>query len=393
MSSFSTPKKKLMNKSKVVLVRCEDYDEAAVQEAVKKGLGLLGGIQNMVKPGEKIVLKPNVLWGSDPNKCVTTHPAVFKAMAGQLQGAGARLSFGDSPAFGSTASHVRRAGLMAAAEELGIDLADFEHGQTLSHKDALLNKKFTIANGVLEADGLISLSKFKTHGLMRFTGAIKNQFGCIPGTLKSQFHVKMPDPHTFAEMLVDINTLIHPRLFVMDGIVAMEGNGPRNGKPRSLKVLLFSRDPVALDSTACRIINLNPEFVPTCAAGEKALLGTFQQENIELAGDPLESFIAPDFKVVRAPVVSPSAGRIRAFIKNQLTPRPVIDKSRCTSCGSCVKMCPVGPEALHWNNNSDKKFPEHNYNRCIRCYCCQEICPEGAISVKSPLAGKLIFRQ
>jgi uncharacterized protein (DUF362 family)/ferredoxin-like protein FixX len=381
-----------MKKSLVAMVRCEDYDEALVYSAVEKGIKLLGGMGTFVKPGEKIVMKPNVLWGSDPEKCVTTHPAVFKAVGKLAQQAGAHLSYGDSPAFGTTSFHVQRAGLKAAAEELGIVLADFDHGKSVSHKTAVLNKKFTIANGVLEADGLVSLSKLKTHGLTRFTGAVKNQFGCIPGPLKGQFHAKMPDPNLFAAMLVDINTLIKPRLFIMDGIMAMEGNGPRNGKPRKLNVLLFSTDPVALDATACRIIDLNPEYVPTARAGEKAWLGSYHSENIELAGEELESFITRDFKVVRRPVTTFSSGRIRTFIKNQLTPRPVVDKSKCNACGTCIKMCPVGSEALRWKEEGGRKSPRHNYSKCIRCYCCQEICPEGAISINSTFLGRIINR-
>ena len=129
---------------------------------------------------------------------------------------------------------MKRADLKSVADELGISLADFDKGKAVSHKEALLNKRFVIANGVLETDGLVSLPKLKTHALTRFTGAIKNQFGCIPGILKSQYHVKMPDPYDFATMLVALNTLIKPRLYVMDGIIAMVGTGPRSCNPKEL---------------------------------------------------------------------------------------------------------------------------------------------------------------
>jgi len=131
---------------------------------------------------------------------------------------------------------------------------------------------------------------------VRFTGAVKNQFGCIPGILKGQYHVKLPDPYDFAAMLVDINTYIKPRLYVMDGITAMEGNGPRSGKPKQLKVLLLSADPVALDATACRIIDIDPEIVPTAKLGEKANLGTYHKENIEITGDNLDSLSIKNLK-------------------------------------------------------------------------------------------------
>jgi len=381
-----------MNRSKVALVRCDTYDPDAVYEAVRKGLDLIGGASSLVKSGERIVMKPNVLYGTNPEKGVSTHPSVFRAVGMLLQESGARVSFGDSPSFAGAEGHMRRAGLKQLADEMGIDLADFDKGRTVSHKDALLIKSFVVANGVLDSDGLVNLPKLKTHPLVRFTGAVKNQFGCVPGLLKSQYHVKLADPYDFAAMLVDLNTLARPRFCVMDGIVAMEGNGPRSGVLRKLNVLLFSRDPVALDATACRIINLDPEVVPTSKLGEKAALGSYHSENIELAGDGIDSFVCPDFDVIRTPPDHCSRSRARAFIKNRTCERPVIDAAKCTNCGTCVKMCPVDPKAVDWRQGDESQPPTHNYDRCIRCYCCQEACPEGAISAQTPVLGRLFFR-
>ena len=321
---------------------------------------------------------------------MVTHPAVFFATGNLFQGAGAAISYGDSPGFGKCEGNMRRAGYRERADDLGFTIADFDAGRTVSYKDALLVKSLTIANGVLDSDGLISLSKLKTHGLARFTGAVKNQFGCIPGLIKSQFHVKLPDPYDFCAMLVDINTYIRPRLYIMDGIMAMEGNGPRSGKPRKMNVLLFSTDPVALDAVACRMINLNPEFVPTALAGEKAGLGTYHQERIEISGDPIESFMVRDFKVVRKAPLSTKNSRLVKILKNQLCEKPVIDRQKCTVCGTCVKMCPVQPKAVDWHSGKKNKPPSYKYGRCIRCFCCQEICPEGAISIVKPVLARVM---
>ncbi|MFC1870534.1 4Fe-4S binding protein, partial [Chloroflexota bacterium] len=155
---------------------------------------------------------------------------------------------------------------------------------------------------------------------------------------------------------------------------------------------LLSSDPIALDATACRIIDLDPEIVPTSKIGEKAGLGTYHIENIELVGESVESFLAPDFEVNRTPPVPSSGGRFRVFLKNRMTQRPVIDKATCTSCGICVKMCPVEPKAVDWDKGDQSKPPKHDYDRCIRCYCCQETCPEGAILIDSPLLGRLFPR-
>jgi heterodisulfide reductase subunit A-like polyferredoxin len=121
-------------------------------------------------------------------------------------------------------------------------------------------------------------------------------------------------------------------------------------------------------------------------------LGTYHYENIDILGDPIEPLIIKDFKVVRKAVASASSGVIRTFLKNLGTPRPVIDPAKCTACGTCVKMCPIGPTALDWIKLETGKIPRHTYSNCIRCYCCQELCPEGAIEVKTPLLGRLFFR-
>ncbi len=381
-----------MAKSRVALVRCSAYDIEVVSEAVEKGLDLIGGVSSLVKSGERIVMKPNVLYGTNPEKAVSTHPSVFRAVGEQLKKAGASVHYGDSPSFGGSGFHMRRAGLKQVADEMGIALADFDKGRAVSHKDALLVKSFVVANGVLDSDGLVNLPKLKTHPLVRFTGAVKNQFGCIPGLLKSQYHVKLPDPYDFAAMLVDLNTLIKPRFCVMDGVVAMEGNGPRSGKLTRLNVLLFSADPVALDATACRIMNLDPEIVPTARLGQEAGLGTYHSDSIEIVGDSIESFIAKDFDVIRTPPEHCSRGRLRAFIKNRLCERPAIDKVKCNVCGQCVEMCPVRPKAVDWHAGDKGKPPRYDYDLCIRCYCCQESCPEGSISVHTPLLGRVLYR-
>jgi uncharacterized protein (DUF362 family)/ferredoxin len=382
-----------MNRSTVALVRCDTYDDEEVYQAVDAGFNSLGGISRFIKPGERILVKPNVVSGIDPRKCMTTHPSVFKGVGRLLREAGASVEYGDSPSFGRCEGNMKRAGLKQVADQLGFGLVDFDNGKTVSHKEALLNKRFVIANGVLESDGLVSLPKLKTHSLTRFSGAIKNQFGCVPGMLKSEYHVKMPDPYDFATMLVDLNTLIRPRLYIMDGIVAMEGNGPSRGKPRKLGALLLSSDPVALDSIACRIIDLDPTFVPTSEPGEKAGLGTYHYENIEVVGQGIDSFIDRDFDVLRTPPISFAGGRVRAFIKNRICPRPVIDRTMCTHCGTCVEMCPVRPKAVNWHRGDTSRPPVFKYGPCIRCYCCQEACPEGAVALQNTLWGAIAARR
>lgn len=379
--------------SRVAVTRCESYDEAKVRTAVRKGIELLGGVSVFARPGEKILLKPNLLAGDKPNKAVTTHPSVFKAVGEIFKESGAAVLYGDSPGKGNPERIARLAGIKEVADALEIALADFRTPVKVSYPEALLAKQLSPAAGVLDADGIISLPKMKTHGFTRITGAVKNQFGCLPGLQKSEFHVKMPDIFDFSRVLVDINTYLKPRLYIMDGIVAMEGNGPRGGEPVEMNVLLFSSDPVALDAVFCRLIDLKPEYVPFMAFGEESGLGTYKWENIELVGDPIEGLINKHFKTVRRPPDQwVSTHYFPPFLKNVISPRPVINYERCVNCGSCVLQCPVTPKAVDWPEGDREKKPVYHYNQCIRCYCCQEICPEKAITIKTPLLGRLIHR-
>lgn len=361
-----------------------------VREAVKKGLDLLGGTQRFAQAGEKILIKPNLLVGEDPQRCISPHPTVFQAVLEQFQTTGAQLTYGDSPGFGSPITAARRAGLLPVADSLGVPQADFQTPVSVSFPKGNLIKQFTLAKGVVESHGLISLSKLKSHALTRITGAVKNQFGCIPGVRKAEFHSKLPNSALFSKMLVDLNLCIKPRLYIMDGIVAMEGNGPRNGTPRPMNVLLFSTDPVALEATVCRMIHLDETLVEPIVYGNVFGLG---RSSAEIIGEPLERFDAPDFQVNRSYLgTTVELGLMSSkLMRNYVSPRPFIDPRLCTRCGRCEEVCPAQPKALIWPNGH-KEPPVYRYGDCIRCYCCQELCPNQAISVKTPLLGRLIHR-
>jgi uncharacterized protein (DUF362 family)/Pyruvate/2-oxoacid:ferredoxin oxidoreductase delta subunit len=374
--------------TKVALLRCETYDREEVAAAVKKGIELLGGIEQFVRPGENILLKPNLLFGDDPSKCINTHPSVFSAAAQQFLAAGARVTFGDHPGFGSVTNAVRKTGLAAAAEQLHIELADFTNGKKVEIKNPLIQKTFTIADGALEADGIVSLPKLKTHGLERITGAVKNQFGCVPGLAKSAFHIQYPDARDFGKMLLDLNHYLSPRLYIMDGIMGMEGNGPRGGDPVRMNVLIFAADPIALDATFCRLIDLDPEIIPTITFGYENGMGSWKKEDIELTGDDFRQFVKPDFHIDRGQIHAFHGQGPFSFLTNLRVPKPYIRPEKCVRCGVCVEACPARPKALHWTAAGKKQPPAYNYGNCIRCYCCQEMCPESAIHLRKPLLAK-----
>jgi uncharacterized protein (DUF362 family)/Pyruvate/2-oxoacid:ferredoxin oxidoreductase delta subunit len=376
--------------SVVALIRCESYEYGAVKAAVARGMHLVGGADQFAAPGEKILLKANLLVGDAPEKCVNTHPSVLRAAAEIFASTGAKVAYGDSPAMGTARTASRRIGMDVAAAAAGIELKEFQPGREVHFPAGVQNKVFTVAEAVLQSDGVVSLPKLKAHGMQKLTGCVKNQFGCIPGLLKGEFHVRLPDAFAFARMLVDLDRLVYPRLYIMDGIVAMEGNGPRGGTPRRMNVLLFSADPVAADATVCRLIGLDPLLVPTVAFGQAAGRGVCAREQIQLVGDDFDSFRCPDFVIDRSAIKPYREKGLLRFLSNRLVPKPVIAADRCSKCGLCIGVCPAKPKAVNWVDGDTTRPPSHDYRLCIRCYCCQELCPEKAITLRKPLLRRVL---
>ncbi len=378
-----------MAKSKVVLLRAETYDEQRIYEKLKNGLEMLGGPEAFFSPGERIFLKLNLLRDADPRKAITTHPAVAAAFARLLSEAGfGNLSAGDSSGFGSAVKIMTDLGLREPFERYGVRMAECKEGIRVQNPAGIHAKEFVLAEEFTQTEALVSLSKMKTHALEYITGAVKNQYGCVAGLNKAKGHTQYPSQESFARMLVDLNRMLQPRLYVMDGITAMEGNGPASGSPVQMNVLLISSDPVALDSVFCRLIHLEPETVPTNLFGKQMGLGTYLAEEIEILTEEgvqsmesvVQRFGKPDFDVIRTRHTSKG---IMGFLTNlrRFQRRPKIDPDRCRKCGVCVNACPVEGKAVAFAKGKDHP-PVYDYKKCIRCFCCQEMCPYQAISVK-----------
>ena len=391
-------------KSRVVLVPCGGYEPAEVEAAVEQGLALLGP-EALPEPGGKsLLLKPNFLRHAPADKAITTHPAVFRGVALALKKRGwQELSYGDSPGnpVADTPARVADAcGIGQAARELGVVPADFDHGRAVDFPDGGSCRSFVLCPGAAEADVIVNLPKMKTHALQRVTGAVKNMYGCVYGLEKGMGHARFSDAASFAGMLADLHRLLRPRLHIMDGIVAMEGNGPAGGTPVKMGVLLFSVDPVALDSVMCGLMYLDPSLVPTNPAGEKAGIGVWRPEAIVVVTPEGDMTVAeaaarwgrPGFDVCRDGVLSDRGGAGRELLRLIHT-TPYIKKARCIGCGVCVSACPVKGKALVPGRQKGAP-PKYRYGRCIRCYCCQEMCPREAIGVRTPwLARALLGRR
>lgn len=372
----------------VALAPCESYEQAQVDQAVATGVALLGGISRFVSPREQILLKPNLLSRALPQRAVTTHPAVFSAVCRLLREKGyAHLTYGDSPG-NITATPEKAAegcGIQAAAAQWQVPMGDFSDGSLVSFPQGQCSHSFMLCRAVQQADAVINLPKMKTHALERITGAVKNLYGCIAGGNKAAGHAHYPDSDVFARMLCDLNACVKPRLHILDGITAMEGNGPTSGTPVHMGVLLFSDDPVALDSVFASLVALPPALVPTCAAGEAQGLGVMEPARIRVVTPegPLSVAQAaaqygnPGFDVFRGTLKKGLAAKLLPLLPC-LQDRPRVDTAKCIGCGLCQQSCPVESKAVKAGNGQKAKY---DYAKCIRCFCCQEMCPAKAISV------------
>lgn len=386
-----------MDRSRVVIVPCDSYDDDMVYGAVKNAVDILGGIEAFVSPDEKILVKPNFLSAAEPEKAVTTHPAVTGAVFRLLKEAGCTdISYGDSPGHGSMEAVVHKSGHDACAEKYGVRTADMQHEVLTYFGEGQTAKSFYFSKGIAEADVVINVCKMKTHALEKITGAVKNVYGYVCGRRKAAGHLSYPNAGVFARMLCDIHRCKGPRLSIMDGITAMEGNGPGSGDPKAMNVIIASADPAAIDSVFCALIDLDPELVPTNVQAEAMGIGHYKESDIELIlcepsdgscistpvsfDDIKRRFADPAFNVDRTGDKKTLLSRY-SDLMTELTKKPYIDKNKCIRCGICTEHCPVPDKAVFFRDGRDKP-PVYDYKKCIRCYCCQEMCPQHAIRVK-----------
>lgn len=404
-----TEKSRAAEPSQVAVVRCDTYDETSVEIAVFRAVELLGGFKRILSGGDNplteessIILKPNLLAKTDPDKACTTHPAVFKAVGNLLRKSGYNnLRYGDSP--GNPMIKVEKVaqecGIKKAADELDIPLGDFEHGTQVDFPEGRTADRFILCDEVIKADGIINICKMKTHQLERITGAVKNTFGCVFGINKGASHAKFATAEVFARMLADLNNLVKPRLHIMDGIMAMEGNGPQSGTPKAMNVILASQDPVALDAVFCHLVNLRPQLVPTNVSAMEQGVGSWQnlsiisEDGFLTVDEAVREYGDKKFNVQRSAEYRGMLKPIR-FLRPFLEKKPVVRKDRCVGCGICVNACPVDGKAVHVEKSREGiGLAVYDYEKCIKCYCCQEMCPEEAITVKKSLAAKIMDRK
>ena len=225
---------------RVSLLAAARYDRPEVEDALERLLAPLGGIGAFVRPGQKVLLKPNLLAGRPPERAVTTHPEIVRGMIRLVQKAGGHVAVGDSPGVGSPLQVARRSGILAVVEETGAEFAPFTESVRVRPSGAVF-QELEVARDLLEADVVINLPKLKTHQMMGLTCGVKNLFGAVVGMRKPRLHLQAgTDKSFFALMLLELAEFLRPALTVVDAITAMEGNGPGSGDPVALSALTAS---------------------------------------------------------------------------------------------------------------------------------------------------------
>jgi uncharacterized protein (DUF362 family)/Pyruvate/2-oxoacid:ferredoxin oxidoreductase delta subunit len=373
-------------KSTVSIVRCQSYDEEETLKRLRKAIGLLGGIEHFVQKGNRVLLKPNLLYGKAPEKAVTTHPSIVKGMIKIVREGGGIPFIGDSPSVGGLLRTAEKAGIKGVADEMNCPLVEFDRPVVSAKGVGTHFKQLEIDQAILDVDVIINLPKWKTHGNTLLTLGVKNLFGCIPGPRKALWHLRAGENHKlFAQVLVDVFQLVKPSLTVLDGIVGMEGNGPNSGHPIPLGLILASNDALSIDQVVCDLLGISRKALVTNRVAFEQGLG---RDGIELLGERVEDVRVPHFQF---PPLSGAdwnlPGFIRKVLKNALSTKPIIEEEKCISCNLCVEICP--PKALE----RKEKGLIFDYGKCIRCFCCQEVCSEGAIQIEPGWAMKVIGKR
>ncbi len=368
----------------VSLKKVATYDRPAVREGLVRLLEPLGGMEAFVRPGERVLLKPNLLAGKPPENAVTTHPEVVRGVIELVKAAGGIPLVGDSPGVGNGRRVAEKSGVLQVVDETGAAFVDFAEPVEVCGSGTF--KQFELARPYVEADRVINLPKLKTHEMMTMTCAVKNLFGAVIGTAKAAWHLKAgADRELFARMLLEIYLLRKPDLTIVDAVTAMEGDGPGSGDPRQVGLLLAGGNAVAVDVIAAEVAGIPKKLLYVERAAERLGLDGADRTTIRTAGIPLAETQVEDF---RLPHISDVQFGLPRFIKNRLrhhvTSRPVPLPEQCRLCSICVDACP--PRAIAIRDNK----LVFDYHLCIRCFCCRELCPHGALDVRDGALLKLI---
>lgn len=392
-----------MSNTPVALVKCDSYEYEEVKRALDESLDLIDAL-DFVKPGMKIGIKANLVTGSSADRAITTHPVLLRRLCEILTNKGASVVIGDSPGGLYTQAFVQNVYKSCGLHELENSAVTLNSDFSIKDgkfPEAVSLKSFIYTGWLDDVDAIIGFSKLKTHAMMGMSCAVKNMFGCIPGTTKPDYHMRFPEEKAFANVMVDLNEFFKPVLYIVDAIDGMEGNGPTAGEKRHIGAVIASKRPYSLDMVCANMIGMGISDVQTLlVAGERGLGPKDVSEVDILGGYSLEDARIPDFK--RATIhqsITFEGGsafnRIKSIaVKLAYSTKPLVKKDECIGCKKCHDTCPAKAITMVPSKGASPKgtgnIPQIDRSKCIKCFCCQEFCPVGAMKVHYNPVGNLL---
>lgn len=369
--------------SKVSFVKCDSYDAALVEAAVKRSVDLLGGIENFICPGDRVLLKPNLLTDATPEQCVVTHPEVLRAVIRLVKTVTPHVFCGDAPNVWGEEADVDRvyevSGVKRVCQEEAVELCYFTHPKMV--------KGYPLTDWLGKCDKLVSVPKFKTHGLTLMSAAVKNLFGLVVGMSKTKIHIENPRSEELGRVLVDICAARPPDMTIVDGIGALEGEGPgTSGTPKKMDLIAASADAFVLDVILAKIMGLSLRDVATIRISQDRGFVPKDCGEIIFLGEPVENFMGKNFQLPKTTLLNKMPKVLADLMKYFFVMKVRAVASRCKVCGQCLKICPACAISL------ESGRLVFNDKRCIRCLCCQEVCPQAAIEVRRNLLWRILSR-
>jgi uncharacterized protein (DUF362 family) len=331
-----------------------------------------------LKHAARILLKPNLLSATPPDRAVTTHPDFVRAVVKSVRKyTDAELLIGDSPGanFGRYDHVLEVTGMAGVIAECGLAKVRMEACVPASKNGRVY------ASVADEVDLIVNMAKLKTHSLTGLTLAVKNMFGLVPGTGKVGYHRNYPVDTELAFNIYEFFTIFQDKMLnVLDGILAHEGDGPSRGKPVLLGIVAASDDAVALDAAVTRLLGLPEDFCLTTLGAKEKGCDTSLIEVENACSRKKYSIKTPVTK--RIPALPPV---IKKWVSEKVFVKPFILEEKCIKCNLCVKSCPV--DAIR-TGGVYRVEP----NKCVECFCCHEVCESDAVGMRRSFLHKVFVK-
>ncbi len=281
--------KQVLRSENVALAHVDDYAQAVLADVLDKALT---SISFKVPSQAKVLVKPN--WIAVKNARLScTHPMFIRAVCQYFLDRGAKVTVGDSPAFGSALKVAQKSGAMEALADLHVPIIDFKSGPKL---DLSFGKSVRLARQPAEADLIVNLPKLKAHIQVGVTAGVKNFFGCVVGAKKALIHFKHGDvKNHFESVVTEVMQALQPSVTILDGIETMSKTGPTNGEPVRMDMMAVSKNPVALDTAIYSLLEMSPLSAPLWREAKARHLPGADLEEIDFPLEKLGQFKAHGF--------------------------------------------------------------------------------------------------